>query len=234
MTAFGAVNAQVDVSIQYFHYSNNQTFANDTIKTKFIIENIGSEHYHNGDTIFVNAKINGQLFSLDLMSANPTPIVLTGMLHTGDTMQYNPGILLGSQTLNFFPGATTLDICMVVWGVGVASVTSNYGGDVNINNNQTCVTFDPNFSNVKSVNQQGLALSLFPNPANNNITLQCNENSLISKLVITDINGKVVEENYQASNRNQINTEDWNSGLYFYTATLSNGNIGKGKFAVNH
>jgi hypothetical protein len=227
--------AQTDLKIEFTNYSNGEVFANDTIKTEFKITNNGMTMFHTGDTLYVNAKINGVLQSLDLMSSAASPIVLTSMLHNGQSTTYNPGYLLGSQTLPFFPGSQTLDFCLILWGKGMASVGTDFGGDVDTTNNLACATFDPSATGIDAVSTTESGINLFPNPA----TEQINFNSLtqvaISTIKIMDINGKTIDNLDNIGNTKAIVTlNSLNNGVYFYQVHLKNGRTIFGKFSVCH
>jgi hypothetical protein len=225
-------NAQTNLGIEFVNYTEGQTFSEETIQTEFVITNLGSTHYHTGDTIYVSAKINGSLFALDLIGSGPTPILVTGMLHNGDTLHRNPGVLNGPMTLAFFPGATTLEMCMVVWGKGMASVTPTYGGDVNTANNTTCATFDPNFTGIESA--EHTALSIYPNPASEQIILDGSSFSNADFLQIMDINGRTIVSSMQIIGKTSIDVSNWSNGLYSYRLHQKDGNSVTGKFAVSH
>jgi hypothetical protein len=225
--------AQVNLGVEYAKYTNNQTFSNDTIKTEFIIKNYGSTMYHTGDTIYVNAQINGVPFSLDLMSSNATPVVLTKMLHNGDTVHHNPGYLLGSATLAYLTmmGApsTTLNVCIIVWGKGLASV-SNYGGDVNTANNITCVTHDPAYvTGLNEANKKSIEISVYPNPSSNylNFTFNTNQEYTIS---LFDLTGKEVKNVSTTQNKTSMDISNLNTGMYFYKISSKNSIVKSGKF----
>lgn len=137
---------QNDFSVSLNHYPNGSIITNDTIKTNFTIKNKGPQTFNAGDTIYVSAKLNGMYFGTDLIG-DKTPVLLTSNLGVNDTLQLGSGYLLASQTLFFFPGDTTLNVCYVVWGKGIASVdmiTPSFPTDNNPSNNISCVTYDPN------------------------------------------------------------------------------------------
>jgi hypothetical protein len=137
---------QNDFSISLNHYPNGSMITNDTIKTNFTIKNNGPQTFNAGDTIYVSAKLNGMYFGTNLIG-DKTPVVLTSNLNVNDTLQLGSGFILASQTLFFFPGDTTLNVCYVVWGKGIASVdmiTPSFPLDKNASNNISCVTYNPN------------------------------------------------------------------------------------------
>ena len=229
-----AAQAQVNLGIKFANYTNGQTFSNDTIRTEFIITNHGSTMYHTGDTLFVNARINGSLRSLNLFGTNATPIVLAGMLHVGDSMHYNPGIIYASQTLPFFPGATTLEVCMIVWGKGIASVSPLYGGDLDATNNTACITHDPSFtSGIKSVSSTEIGLSVFPNPTSEYVQFDFKNPTEVAAMSIIDITGRKIEDFITPKQNTTLNVSNWNKGIYFYHVQMNNGKIATGKIIVN-
>jgi hypothetical protein len=230
---FIVTQAHTDLSIEYVNYSNGQTFSNDTIKTAFIIRNIGTTMFHTGDTLYVNARINGSLRSLDLMSSAPTPIILTGMLHGGDFMTYNPGILLGSQTLPFFPGATKLEVCMIVWGKGISSVSPTYGGDEDTSNNIACITYNPAYTGISSLNPSNLNFQIYPNPTMKEISFDIENLNQLDKIMIMDLNGNLVKEIANNTISKQINIEQLNNGLYILKVMLKDGSSAMDKFSIN-
>jgi hypothetical protein len=228
------LQAQTDLSIQLANYTNGQSFSNDTIKTEFIISNLGTTMFHTGDTLYVNARLNGDLKSLDLMSANATPIILTGMLHNGDTMHYNPGVIYGSQTLPFFPGDSTLEVCMIVWGKGIATV-GNYGSDANTANNISCATYDPSLTTgVQNIDKENFVLSIYPNPVSEQLFFELKDAAQISSLQIVDINGHIVERIQNPTQSPVLNVSSWSNGFYFYQLQLADGKIANGKIVVSH
>ena len=190
--------------------------------------------YHTGDTIYVNALINGFPYSLDLMNANATPIILTKMLHTGDTMRYNSGYLLGSSTLAYLamlgaPSAT-LNVCIIVWGKGLAAVTPAYGGDVNTANNTTCVTHDASFvTSINKDNRNINAILVYPNPSSNYLNFDFNTTNEYS-ILLYDVNGKQVKNIEGLQSKASVNISNLNNGLYFYKVYANNTTVKSGKF----
>ena len=224
--------AQVNLGVEYAKYTNNQTFSNDTIKTEFIIKNYGSTMYHTGDTIYVNAQINGVPFSLDLMSSNATPIVLTKMLHNGDTVHHNPGYILGSATLAYLAmmGApsSTLNVCIIVWGKGLATV-SNYGADINTANNITCVTYDPSQLGIQDA--PVLLTNVFPNPVSNLASFQFAESGNYHICILNALGQQVSEKCVINDAIQTVDLTSFAEGLYTYTVLGENGQVlSNGKF----
>lgn len=63
-------------------------------------------------------------------------------------------------------------------------------------------------------------IGVFPNPVRDNLTVQVENNAVITNLVITDINGREV---LRDSGNNEINVSDLEDGIYIIRATTENG-----------
>lgn len=217
------VSAQSDLSVHYMNYSNGEVIATDTIYTDFYLKNHGNTNYMVGDTIYVSAKINGTYFGLDLMG-NKTAIVLEDHFHTGDSLIKTTGYLIGSQTLLFFPGATTLEMCVIVWGKGLASVDVTNGTfplDSEPSNNTTCVTYDPSQLSIIPLEQKNIAV--YPNPATDAVTFDFGTSGNY-KVQITNTLGQIVSLVTITGEANKmIYISSLDAGLYQYSIFDANG-----------
>lgn len=217
------LSAQSDLSVHYINYSNGEVIATDTIYTDFYLKNNGNTNYMVGDTIYVSAKINGTYFGLDLMG-NKTAIVLEDHFHTGDSLTKTTGYLIGSQTLLFFPGATTLEMCVIVWGKGLASVDVTNGTfplDSEPSNNVTCVTYDPSQLGVEMLERN--QVSIYPNPATDAVTFDFGTSGNY-KVQITNTLGQIVSLVTITGEVNKtINISSLDAGLYQYSIFDANG-----------
>lgn len=72
--------------------------------------------------------------------------------------------------------------------------------------------------------------SIYPNPVNDMVNISSLNDSEITKVSITDINGRVVKE--VNSNVSNISVGDLNAGIYFLKVTTSEG-VGTSKFVKN-
>lgn len=218
-----SLSAQSDLSVHYINYSNGEVIPTDTIYTDFYLKNHGNINYHHEDTIYVSAKINGTYFGLDLMG-NKTAIVLEDHFHTGDSLIKVTGYLVGSQTLPFFPGATTLNICIVVWGKGIASVdvaNGTFPSDSGPSNNTTCVTYDPAELGITTLEEN--KITVYPNPASSEITFDFS-GSVNSRIVISNSLGQVVtQEEFTGKTTATVNVSSLNAGIYQYSIFDANG-----------
>jgi hypothetical protein len=226
--AFNAT-AQTDLSIAYDNYSPGQVFAEDEIAPAFTVTNNGPQALLAGDTLFVTAQINGLPFGLDLLG-NYTGIELVNDLPVGGTFSFDPGVLSGSLTLMFFPGATTLDICMVVWGKGLASVDlagGTFPMDTDGSNNTVCATYDPT---ATAITERGTAvMRLFPNPATEQVEFIFSDKGA-HDVIITDATGRsVLNERVNGTDRWRCDVCQLTAGSYFYTVRNASG-VAQGSF----
>lgn len=208
---------QSDFSIRYLNYNNGEVSNQDTIKTTFVIKNQGPATFNTGDTIYVSARINGMYMGLNLLG-NKTPVVLTQSLGVNDSIIHNPGYLVGSQTLPFFPSATSLSVCVIVWGHGIAAVNLSpaWPGDTNPANNTTCMTFDPSATvGLSSLNKSDVAYTLFPNPASSTLNVATTDNKPFT-LVITDVSGREITQAKMDKDNHFMEIGHLAAGLYLY------------------
>ncbi|MBK8243736.1 MAG: right-handed parallel beta-helix repeat-containing protein [Saprospiraceae bacterium] len=64
-------------------------------------------------------------------------------------------------------------------------------------------------------------LSIFPNPANKNITIY-HSNEIPNKIVLTDLSGKVIQIDYPTEVKSIINIQQFSFGIYFGQVVYSN------------
>lgn len=76
---------------------------------------------------------------------------------------------------------------------------------------------------IKSFVSEGF--SVYPNPINDTFSIQKENNTVISGLTISDINGRTVKTINVNTIENQINVSDLNSGVYFLNITSDKGLI---------
>jgi hypothetical protein len=226
--------AQTDLSIEFMNYKNGDVFSEDKITTDFIITNKGNVTYNIGDILYVNSKIGGITYDLLLLSSDASPIVLKKTLNTNDTIHYYSGYIKGSETLPFYPGATTLEVCMIVWGEGLSSVSPSYGGDVNISNNTTCVTYDPSYVPTTDIANQAdyNAYTIYPNPASHFINIHHLTNNSITAIKFYNYQGQLVFEQSNYNESENINTTTWENGIYLYSIYTTKGELYSGKICI--
>lgn len=80
--------------------------------------------------------------------------------------------------------------------------TYNYNSSINLSTKQ------PEIANDK--------ITLFPNPAKNFLTIQNESNTVIDKVIVTDISGKTVMQ--QNQNTTQVNVQNLAKGMYLLQA----------------
>jgi len=65
------------------------------------------------------------------------------------------------------------------------------------------------------------SLFIFPNPASENITIY-HSNEIPSKIVLTDLSGKIIQINYPTDLKSILNIQQFNCGIYFGAVYYSN------------
>jgi hypothetical protein len=98
------------------------------------------------------------------------------------------------------------------------------------------ITCKKYWTGIKNPQQINIPVYLYPNPANNNVTINLGIelDYKIDRVEIIDIYGKTVRNIFvNASERNlEINTSGMATGVYIYSLILSDGTKGNGKFII--
>ncbi|CAG0958544.1 hypothetical protein FLAV_00571 [Flavobacteriales bacterium] len=177
------------------------------------IDNFSATYTSGGNTIYRTGTIN---FSADASGILNTSFGSFGsVLRTKTVQNINDSMnIMGnpvvtntvSTTYNFMDPAYKHPLFQVIYNV------------VTVMGNTTTVkmvrTYDPNSNSIIEPTKENL-FNVFPNPAKNNITVQCG-NSTSAQITVSDITGKVVL--LHQTNRNQtnsINISHLNKGMYF-------------------
>lgn len=72
------------------------------------------------------------------------------------------------------------------------------------------------------------ALSVYPNPANNVVTISNNENILMNNVTVTDLNGRTVKSiSFAGVSEAQVNVSDLASGVYMMKISSDKGSVTK-------
>lgn len=223
---------KTDLVAQLTNYTNGQTITQDLINGEFKITNNGPYTFDAGQTIFVSAKINGQYFGLDL-NGTQTAVTLTHNLRIGDTFTFNPGNIIPTQTLPLFPGATTLDFCIVVWGNGTNAVdlaNSTFPKDLNGADNLSCVQYDGGSLGTNENNFAKSSVSVYPNPTTDEVNFRFNDENSAKNIAIYDASGKLVSSAASVKGGTyKMNVQNLKSGLYLYKVSSEKGKTETGK-----
>lgn len=71
-------------------------------------------------------------------------------------------------------------------------------------------------SNNSFLNIDNKGFTIYPNPAQKTLQLQTKTDTIIEKIIITDLSGKIIL--MQTQNTNQVNVEQLSNGMYFIEA----------------
>lgn len=89
--------------------------------------------------------------------------------------------------------------------------------------------FDEQMVGINTIKNHSIDFSVFPNPANNHVSINIDATDKINHVSITDILGKVVYEKEFYSD--DIDVKTWYPGIYFITITTNKG-IGYKKIII--
>lgn len=96
-------------------------------------------------------------------------------------------------------------------------LTNDVGGNETI----TEIRFKDKFRNIVSVEENAIEVDMYPNPANDLVNIQTNEN--VDVVSIFDLNGRLIYSKKPSSNALVINTAKWSSGVYTVQIQLNSG-----------
>jgi hypothetical protein len=136
----------VDLEVFYNHYNNKEVTNKSIIDPTFTLVNHGPTDIKAGETLYLRTKINNQLYSLAIVPNDTTKYLLTSDFKVGDSITINPGYIDGALTAMLL-GADTVQIGVLIYGVGKSSVASNFRADGNKNDNTVLVTYNPAATN---------------------------------------------------------------------------------------
>lgn len=168
-------------------------------------------------TSFIQFRYNGTI----LVYSNETSTTIPDLTWTPNTWM-NVRIEMTSTNVSYF-----IDDVMVHQGATAGTMLNNIEQVRFTHDNYSAEGFAiiDNFrtnNEMASVKDNALtSLSVYPNPANDVINVS-NATNAIEKVVITDMNGRVVKSVVLGVNEAQINISDLSKGVYFLQAT-SNG-----------
>lgn len=165
--------------------------------------------YESGDYFVVSINADGCVAFSDTITAiycsgvaatvNLNGNVLSSPDTTGNSFQwYNASGIISGATNSFY-GVTTA-------GNYYVEVTDEYG----------CMYVSNSINVPLSVEEELLSsLEIFPNPANELVTINWNRNFTIKSLGITDISGKELMKFSDPSNEMKLDVSNLSSGIYF-------------------
>lgn len=95
--------------------------------------------------------------------------------------------------------------------------------DMEHNNNSTCTDFTINVGIDETVESM---MSIYPNPFDNELTVQWDETLNETTISVSDVLGRFVLMPYRFSeNRMNLNTGDWDNGIYFLIIENKDGRV---------
>lgn len=168
--------------------------------------------------------------------------------------QHNGNLILGGSWNSFVnmgwgllsPGIANYNVTSQTW-TGIDSGFSNYVRDLLVVGNTLYAggsfnqAGNDSIYNIAQIDISALSvpevhvgrLSVFPNPANSEITFQFGDVNESRSVVIYNSAGQVVEKYFANQNTLQISTAEFAEGIYFFNCTGEN-TTSQGKFVITH
>jgi hypothetical protein len=216
---FGAT-AQDDFAANLISPASGSTDTDDPVTISFEVENVGTTAYGAGDTLWLSCLIDGGIFGLDIAPGGVTGYILDADLGPGDTFT------VPDFGIDWLPQAdpTSVEVCVAVWGIGVAS----FGGDGetfedilqnddDASNNTDCFTAELPVIDDASIEEAGLSLTnVYVAGGDLMIVNEGNSANAQADLNIYNINGQIVQnENFVITQgTNTIGLNNLTAGIY--------------------
>ena len=86
------------------------------------------------------------------------------------------------------------------------------------------------WNSINDIEKNEVAITAYPNPAVETINFTSDKN--ISTLNITDITGRIIASYAVKNNTLSVNTNSFNTGVYFFNALENNQIVSRGKFQI--
>ena len=87
-------------------------------------------------------------------------------------------------------------------------------------------------TSVDDISPDDIGMTIVPNPANDYTVVSVGENAKIDKLVITDLEGRLVKEYDVDAASFKVNINNWQSGIYLFSAITERG-VASLRFVMN-
>jgi hypothetical protein len=227
--------AQYDLKATWNEYDPGSIVDDDPFFGSFTIMNYGDNTIPAGDTIWYGYIINGEQYDKELNLGLVSGIVLEEDFNPEEERSiYNPIVwpLWGS--------GDTIDVCAVVYGVGVESYTGEFhSGDSDPENNETCVqAIMPTYFVGMQDHSNPTLDYIYVNPVDRMVQIKL-EHGLQQTfhIQLMDISGQVVKQTaYNAEGQDKLEflyADNMPNGVYFIHMSYLNYTITKKVFINN-
>ena len=218
------VYAQRDIKVVLLSPKQGDSLVNKTpfaVSVQFI--NVGTEPFVAADTFFVSYYLNNFKIITGPGLTYTVREVLTDTMKVGDTITRNYGnISMDMQRVN---GYERFCVGVVVYSEAIDQMNNNAGcADMNS-------YWRTGLADLNSLMQEP---SIYPNPANNILTIK-NNKAKYNVVNIYDLAGKLVLNKSLLIGTSDIDLSHLNAGLYYYELVANTiGNNELGKLAIQH
>lgn len=203
------------------HFTAGDT-GKDTISYSF--KNLGPNALSVSDTIYIKTPLGAYALSLPPVSSNwPGGLPKDSTAYWTNIVTLTPTSAITSSQNN-----VAFNWCDSIW----AKSTSAIIADPVVSNNKVCnsTTITYWLTNVNDVAMSN-TMSVYPNPATNNLTIKYNfGNSASANVIIRDVIGKAVYtkdlgKNLSGEKEVKLDISSLSSGVYFVELTANNNKI---------
>lgn len=218
------VYAQRDIKVVLLSPKQGDSLVNKipfSVSVQFI--NVGTEPFVAADTFFVSYYLNNFKIITGPGLTYTVREILTDTMKVGDTITRNYGnISMDMQRIN---GYERFCVGVVVYSEAIDQM----------NNNAGCADMNSYWrTGLANLNSSAQEPSIYPNPANNILTVK-NDKAKYNAFNVYDLAGKLVLNKSLLIGNADIDLSHLNAGLYYYELVANTvGNNESGKLAIQH
>lgn len=218
------VYAQRDIKVVLLSPKQGDSLVNKipfSVSVQFI--NVGTEPFVAADTFFVSYYLNNFKIITGPGLTYTVREILTDTMKVGDTITKNYGnISMDMQRIN---GYERFCVGVVVYSEAIDQM----------NNNAGCADMNSYWrTGLANLNSSAQEPSIYPNPANNILTVK-NDKAKYNAFNVYDLAGKLVLNKSLLIGNADIDLSHLNAGLYYYELVANTvGNNESGKLAIQH
>lgn len=145
---------------------------------------------------------------------------------TGELKFKDAGGLITRTSIQGAASGTNVDNVQIIGSTGGTDALPNTASSIGLFDNLVIRASDTDtLLGVSTIVPNDSSFLVYPNPANNTVTISSKENTAITTITITDIHGRIVKtKNYDNLSDIEINVSDLEKGIYMMTIISKEGN----------
>lgn len=145
---------------------------------------------------------------------------------TGELKFKDAGGLITRTSIQGAASGTNVDNVQIIGSTGGTDALPNTASSIGLFDNLVIRASDTDtLLGVPTIVPNDSSFLVYPNPANNTVTISSKENTAITAITITDIHGRIVKtKNYDNLSDIEMNISDLEKGIYMMTISSKMGN----------